>query len=229
MAKEEISSLIKHVVTIFSFAMSTLALILSIAIGVQHQSAIQHINTELRNLGNRINQLSENIIAMQRKLILKSEALEINLGAQIGNLSEHYIDVSKDVGDGQKSLVQLQNKINVLRSTLDVTITNGIANLSQQQNATDINLLTALSQINGLKDDVMNITQRINTSVRIYDNCKEEQVSCEIKSERDRFWRVCSTPDMPLSIEVSLRLNGSGHYAPSYKLLIYTATCSNLS
>ena len=104
----------------------------------------------------------------------------------------------------------LEDRLNTTMEELDV-LKNMVTQISlayQQLQQEHLSLQSSvdtfrLDQIT-LQSDVTTLKNQISSPVNLYQNCYEQTVECYLSPTMGRYWRQCSTGELPISITVSL-------------------------
>ena len=217
------SATVFTVITTVSITVAVLAIILLVILAVINQTAIHSTNNELQSLMSHVTQLAANISEIRAEILTLTREQSRQLQAQINTLSDSYTAVNEQsrqletqihtlldsytsvnngLKNGQTSLQELQNIVNLMRSDLEKRLQEEISVLSKEQNITSNDLTMVVEQVGGIESNMKSLKEHVNSSVGLYEGCRTDKVRCTIQPQADQYWRLCSTPYVSEEVEV---------------------------
>ncbi len=135
--------------------------------------------------------------------------LELNLENKLNATLEELEVVKNMVTQLSSAQQQLQQEYLSLQSSMDTPIETPTADPRVAQlDSTVSQLLTSQNRLEQdqttLKSNVTTLTNQISSPVDLYQSCYEETAECYLSPTMGRYWRQCSTGELPINTTVSL-------------------------
>ncbi len=108
----------------------------------------------------------------------------------------------------QQEYLSLQSSMDTLSASVESIETPTADPRVAQLDSTVSQLLTSQNQFKQdqatLKSNVTTLTNQISSPVNLYQSCYEETAECYLSPTMGRYWRQCSTGELPINTTVSL-------------------------
>ena len=156
--------------------------------------------TELTEKVSRLEGFAANLSSAQQELESDVNLFHTNLSNLVVHLQSDISNISDTQDRFSVKITSLQHNISQLGSQLNAissSIQQGLPTTAQG----DSSLSNRLSQ---LEHQLTAVSNQMHTPVNLYENCREETVSCSIDPDGSHtdYWRDCPTKYLPLHKQV---------------------------